>query len=349
MKHDPRANGPARESGARRRITRRGFMAGAGGIAGAALLAGARPLFAAADGPARVTVRRPGTLTVLALTDTHFYQKPYKDAWTVREIKAMADQHRPDLGLVCGDMWYNNPKGRGLEFCRGACDYMAGLGIPWAFVRGNHDIADEFAAAEQALMAAPFSLYRAGADGNYTIEVMDPGGTDPWWELIIVNDAGPEMGFREPQIEWFNAEAARIKAEYSPAPPAFVFAHVPLPQYQDMVDSGAAKGVKGEKVSHEGGSREALSAIRDSGLVKAMFCGHDHLNNYYGDMDGAHLQYLRASGHGGYGGARVRKGGTVITADAGRRDFSTASVFPSGRAFAWEPRVPAGKAMKAAG
>ena len=349
MKYDPRADGPADHSRSCSRVSRRGFIAAAGGLAGSALWSRARPLLAAMDGPARVTVHAPGTLTILAITDTHFFAKPYQDGWTMREIRAMVKQHRPDLVVVCGDMWYNNPKGRGLTFCRGACGYMSGPGVPWAFVRGNHDVADDFARAEDALTAAPFSLYRSGADGNYVIEVMDPGGTAPWWELIIVNDASPVMGFREPQIEWFSAQAARIKAAYSPAPPAFVFAHIPIPQYQDIVDSGAARGVKGEKVSHEGGSREAFAAMRDSGMVKAVFCGHDHLNDYYGDRDGLRLQYLRATGHGGYGGARVRKGGTVITGRAGARDFSTMTVFASGRAFAWEKPIEAPKVMKAAG
>jgi hypothetical protein len=323
------------------RLGRRDFLlSGTGLAAGALLLAGSRPAAALESGTAALTTRERGRLKILAVTDLHFFNRPhYKDAWTLKDMGRLVSAHRPDLILVCGDMWYNNPHDRGVEFCQWACEHMAELKTPWALARGNHDQADDSGRAEELLTNSPYSLYRGGMEGNYTIEARDPGEAAPFWNMIIINDAYPELGFGEKQIKWFNGEEARIKTKYSPAPPAFVFFHIPLPQYQDVVDAGAARGVKMEKVSFEQGSRDAFPVLRDSGMVKAMFCGHDHLNNFHGIMDGVTLSYLRATGHGGYGGTRLRKGGSIITAEAASAQFSLATVFPSGQGFAWETRL----------
>jgi len=329
------------------RVSRRAFLVKSAGLAGALMAAGPRVLAAESGAVARLTVQERGRVRVLAFTDLHFFNRPrYKDAWTMKEIKRMVTNNQPDLIVVCGDMWMENPRGRGFKYCEWACEQMAQLRTPWALARGNHDKADDSAQVDELLANAPYSQYRgAGTNGNYTIEITNPGESRPFWDLIIINDAFPEMGFKQPQIDWFNAEAARIKAKYSPAPPAFVFAHIPLPQYQDLVEAGLAHGVKQELSYNEEGSRDALAALRDSGMVRAMFCGHDHVNNYYGVMEGVHLEYVRATGHGGYGGYQVRKGGTLITAEAdhGKEDFFTESVFPWGRAFDWEREIEGAK------
>ena len=142
----------------------------------------------------------------------------------------------------------------------------------------------------------------------------------------------PESGFKQEQIKWFKEETARIKEKNPTPPPAFVFMHVPLTQYNTIWAKGIAKGVKNEPVQFEKGSPEGFYAIKNSGMVKAVFCGHDHYNNYSGELDGIELQYLRSTGYGGYGGDKVKKGGTIITINTSNpeKEYETLVVFADG-------------------
>jgi calcineurin-like phosphoesterase family protein len=273
-------------------------------------------------------------MKILAVTDLHFFAKTAgKDERTIADIKKMAGLFGPDLLVVNGDVWHDNPDGRGVEFCKFACDALSGVGLPWVFVRGNHDIAENFAECEAMLAAAPGSLYKGlGSDSNYTVEVISNG--EVAWRFFAVNDSAPEKGFQQKQIDWLQAETGRIKAGGS-VTPSFLFCHVPIPQFKDVVVDGKAKGVMREGIYFEEGSRDAFSVISDSGFIKAVFCGHDHLNDYDGELFDVRLDYLRSTGSGGYGGLLLKKGGTIIDVDL-RGSFEATSVFPDGKT--WRPK-----------
>ena len=304
----------------------------------------ARSLWAAeavkGDGVARLKLAG-SEARILATTDLHFFSKTLLDnPRTLRELRNLARRFGPDLMLLNGDVWYNNPHGRGERHCAWLCEQMATLGVPWAFARGNHDLADDFSACERRLTAAPHSLYAGeGSNSNYRVELLNAQGR-VGWRIIVVNDAAPEMGFREAQVEWLKAEAARIRREPEPEAPALLFCHVPLAAFAELVRQGAARGTMKEKVSFEGGLSEALAAIGESGFIRAVFCGHDHLNNFRGELDGIHLEYLRATGFGGYGNLRLKKGATLITLplDRPEKSFQTRTVLADGEEIELEEK-----------
>ena len=75
---------------------------------------------------------------------------------------------------------------------------------------------------------------------------------------------------------------------------------------------------------------------KDTDMIKAIFCGHDHVNDYDGLLDGVRLDYLRATGYSGYGGEKVKKGATLITLDLKNiGEFEAKSVFKDGSE--WQP------------
>ena len=57
----------------------------------------------------------------------------------------------------------------------------------------------------------------------------------------------------------------------------------------------------------------AFNLFKNLQTMRACFCGHDHVNDYGGVLDGIELVYGRATGYGGYGGDYVDKGGKLIT------------------------------------
>jgi len=293
---------------------------------------------------ATLVTREPGRLEMLALTDLHFFEgkaKEQKDGHTLEDLCSMLKIFNPEMMVVDGDIWYEDNFGKGFKRCQWSCDRLGELGVPWAFVWGNHDTSEDHRKCHKMISGAANSLYRGALyDGSYRIEIVSPGESEPFWELIIVNDAMPESGFQQDQVKWFNAEVERIRQKYPSPPPAFVFCHVPLVQFKTIVSKGLAKGVKNEMVNFEKGVPEAFDAIKKSDMVKAVFCGHDHYNNYGGEMDGVYLQYLRATGYAGYGGDKVKKGGTLITIDAANAEkpFEAITVFADGTT--WELKDP---------
>jgi hypothetical protein len=329
-----------------RKLGRRNFiktMAAAG--VGITLIGPRKGLAQALGEPSSVasfTAREHGKLKILGLTDLHFFNaKEAEDEHTLQDIRAMIKIVQPEMIVIDGDIWFEDDFGKGIDRCKWSCKKLGELGIPWAFVWGNHDTSIDHRLCHPIITSAANSLYRGTRyDGHYRIEIKNPGEDKPFWDFIIVNDGLPESGFQNEQIQWFKAEADRIKQKYSNPPPAFLFCHVPLTQFHEIVLKGIARGVKGEMTWSEKGGPEAFWAIKKSGMVKAVFCGHDHVNNFGGELNGVWLQYLRSSGYGGYGNAKVKKGGTIITIDTTKpgRQFETITVFADGST--WELKDP---------
>ena len=57
--------------------------------------------------------------------------------------------------------------------------------------------------------------------------------------------------------------------------------------------------------------------------VVGTFVGHDHVNDYFGDLHGIRLCYGRASGYNTYGRDRFLRGARVIRLREGERQFQT--------------------------
>jgi len=277
-----------------------------------------------------------GTFRILVVTDLHFYANHLVDMNTVADMKHMIKKFKPDLMIPTGDVWHNNPGGNGIKFCEYACEQIGKMKVPWAFVWGNHDQVDDYDAAHKMIKSANNSLYRGdAADGNYRLELKDASGEKTLWNLIMLNDS--RGGMRDEQIVWLKKESTYIKSAAQQPTPAFLFFHIPIRQYEDLAKTGKATGVKMESVCHEEGITTALSAFRETGFVKATFCGHDHVNNYWGNQDGVFLEYARATGYGGYGHDKCKKGGTIIYMNTATGEFRTTTVFADGST--WEPKV----------
>lgn len=328
-----------------KRETRRAFLRGAAAMCAAAALGGAARAALGAMAPVpdwaeRQTPVLPaggsGKFSILQVTDLHMHYiaKGYLGTpQQLEKIKAMVEIFKPAMIMNTGDFWVNVTEPGGADTCKWLCAEFAKFGVPWAFAWGNHDESKDYNRTHRILEGAPGCLYRgAAADGNYRIAVKPQGAAAPVWNLIVLNNS--RGGFRQPEIDWFEQEATVIRSETPAPPPAFVFAHIPARQYEDIAAPGKAAGVKFESVCHENGSADAVPAFGRAGFVKAMFCGHDHVNDYYGQSHGISLHYGRALG--GYGEDRVRKGATLITADIAAGTYQIRSVFEDGSSVTFD-------------
>ncbi|HOO57153.1 MAG TPA: metallophosphoesterase [bacterium] len=325
----------------RGQISRRTFLAGAL-AAGASLAIGKDAFSMMAPPPPGIKPEvlslragSDGKFRILLVTDLHFFANHVVDIGTVQDIKSIARKYKPDLMIPTGDVWHNNPDGQGIERCEWSCEQLGGVDVPWAFVWGNHDSLDDYNKGHAMIRAAENSLYRGdAADGNYRLAIKGASSEETLVNLLLINDS--RAGMTQEQVDWFNLVTQEIQEESTRIPPAFMFFHIPVKQYEDLSYTSRAIGVKGERVSYDKGTAAPFRVFAKSGYVKATFCGHDHLSNYWGDMRGVRLEYIRATGYGGYGGDRCRKGATIIDIDTLTGNIVSTVVFADGSK--WAPK-----------
>lgn len=323
-----------------RGISRRSFLRGCVAATPALVAASGcqtvgRPLDAGlAQDPARArfVAKRPSRIRILQLTDLHYFRFRNQTVETKNEqinalVHALVAHAKPDLVMVTGDLWPNNWDGAAESRMRYAIAQLEELGIPWAYTWGNHDELPDFSKGYEAFAQAKNSLYRGGilTDGNYVVDIVSPNHRR-LVQLVCLNSRTAGLG--DGERTWL-----RKLAETDTAPtPRFAFFHVPIKQYEDAWNSGKAAGFIGEKVSGEKEDGSTLPLLKKLG-VRACFCGHDHVNDFSGVVDGIELVYGRATG--GYGTERFDKGGKIIDIDGRTGAFQWSAVTADGKA--WRP------------
>ncbi|MBQ7689337.1 MAG: metallophosphoesterase [Clostridia bacterium] len=139
------------------------------------------------------------------------------------------------------------------------------------------------------------------------------------------------------QIDWYAAMVAEDTAANRKIDPeagvvsSTLFFHIPLEEYKDAwkeyVDNGFQDtenvkyyfGTAGEtgRVIYSGmGEDEVFETVQALGSTKAIFCGHDHYNNFSLDYKGIRLTYGKSIDYLAYDGIYkqgAQRGCTVIT------------------------------------
>lgn len=98
------------------------------------------------------------------------------------------------------------------------------------------------------------------------------------------------------------------------AAPGLVYFHIPLPEYASL-DSSNYTGVKQEAgISSADVNSGFFATLVEAGDVKAVFTGHDHLNDFCGDVSGIQLCYAGGFGYHAYGKAGWPRRARVVLA-----------------------------------
>ena len=105
-----------------------------------------------------------------------------------------------------------------------------------------------------------------------------------------------------PTVQWFRETSVRLKEEDDGVVlPGFAFIHIPLPEYVTMFSNSEIYGEKVEDICCSSVNTGMFAAFKEMGNVQALFAGHDHDNDFWGDYNGIRLYYGRKTGYGSYG------------------------------------------------
>ncbi|KAL8524304.1 hypothetical protein ACS0TY_014034 [Phlomoides rotata] len=214
--------------------------------------------------------------------------------------------------------------------------------IPWAAVLGNHD--QESTLSREGVMKHivgmkntlslfnPSEAHVIDGYGNYNLEVHGVDGSSLANKSLLnlyFLDSGdystvpsiPGYGWIKPSQQlWFQHTSFKLQRSYTNKPepqkgpaPGLAYFHIPLPEYASF-DSSNSTGVRQEGISSATVNSGFFTTMVGAGDVKAVFTGHDHLNDFCGELTGIHLCYAGGFGYHAYGKAGWSRRARVVVA-----------------------------------
>ncbi|GER26137.1 purple acid phosphatase 29 [Striga asiatica] len=203
--------------------------------------------------------------------------------------------------------------------------------IPWAAVLGNHD--QESTLSREGVMKHivsmkntlsqlnPPGVHIIDGFGNYNLEVHGVEGSR-FENKSVMNlyflDSGdystspliPGYGWIKPSQQlWFQRTSLELQRSYMNKPeqqngpaPGLAYFHIPLPEYASF-DSSNFTGGKQEGISSASVNSGFFTTMVAAGDVRAVFTGHDHLNDFCGKLNGINMCYAGGFGYHAYGKA----------------------------------------------
>lgn len=277
------------------------------------------------EGDDLVTLQKndAGAFKVLMFTDQHLDGNNKTSYKTVERMVDAIQSEQPDLVLVGGD---NVTSGLNKKRANQYAQIFEQLGVYWGGVLGNHE-GDNAYSISRSEMVDIFSSYDhcvmrkgvAGIDGdcNYVIRLLGSDGKqmqtifclDTFDEIgdeilnskTIFSNKSPYDGAHETQIEWYRQTAAELK-ELDGDYRSILLQHIPLPAFDKAIETKSfLYGDKRENICSTCYENGLFNAIKETGVTQAVFCGHDHLNNFGVEYEGILLSYIEPSGYGAYG------------------------------------------------
>jgi hypothetical protein len=208
------------------------------------------------------------------------------------------------------------------------------------------------------MVSCPMSLTEPGPEditgvGNYVLRVQSSHNESTAAALYFL-DSGREAptgigGYdwiRRDQIEWYIHESTSLTREAGKPLPALAFFHIPIPEYDEVWDFHTCYGVKYEAVCCPRVNTGLFAAMHEMGDVMGTFVGHDHINDYEGELHGIRLCYCRGTGFHTYGKEGFPRGARVIQLTEGERCFKTWQYLADGSILQESPEhAPAGRVL----
>lgn len=243
------------------------------------------------------------------------------DPRTVNLMNEILDYEKPDLVVFTGDNIDGSSKT--VYEVKKAIDNIAQpveiRKIPWAIVFGNHDEEHGRMNKKEMMkvyMSYPHNISQPGLStidgvGNYNLLIKNSKDNTPVFNVYML-DSRANNHVSQSQVKWYEHTSKALTAKYHKTIPSLMFFHIPLPEWNTVWNSGKAIGEKNEEVCTSNDQNSFFATIAKAGDVIGIFAGHDHTNDYVGDLNGIKLGYSRSIGFKSYGKDGFAKGGRVF-------------------------------------
>lgn len=219
-------------------------------------------------------------------------------------------ESKPDLIIITGDMFMFASKANILD----TFSYFDNLGIKWAYTLGNHDyegqypeyfLIDTLESTKYTNLVNVKQKYdQLTGDTNTVINLVESNKTK--FQLYIIDSNsysyGSDVGYdviHDDQIQWYKDEVdLATSLNDSTVVPSFAFFHIPLYEYTEAANlykandsSVSGTGEINEPPCPAHINNHFFDVMKEKQSTKAVFVGHDHINDAHIMYQGINLCY----------------------------------------------------------
>ncbi|WOL08551.1 putative inactive purple acid phosphatase 28 isoform X2 [Canna indica] len=266
------------------------------------------------------------------------------DVNTTLFLKRMIDAEKPDLIVFTGDSIFGASAADAAESLFKVFRPAMDSRTPWAAILGNHDQESTMSRLELMLFISlmDYSISQVNPSGfvvdgygNYDIRVHGAWGSEVANTSVLnlyfldSGDRAIDGGvktygwIKDSQLTWLHTISEELQGRYPS--PALSFFHIPIPQVRELWFKGFV-GQFQEAVGCSSVNSGVLQSLTSMGDVKAVFIGHDHLNDFCGKLNGIWFCYGGGFGYHGYGRTGWPRRARVISAQLGKGKETWAGV-----------------------
>ncbi|XP_022554057.2 probable inactive purple acid phosphatase 29 [Brassica napus] len=257
---------------------------------------------------------------------------------------------KPDLIVFTGDNIFGSDVKDAVKSMDAAFAPAIASKIPWVAVLGNHD--QESTLSRQELMNyivklpntlsqvnPPEAAHYIDGFGNYNLEihgVAESSLQDKSLLNLYFLDSGDYSSvqslkgydwIKTSQQFWYDQTSKRLQREYSEepnsqqgtAPGALAYFHIPFPEFDNFDTKSATTGVRQEATGSATTNSGFFTTLVARGDVKSVFVGHDHVNDFCGEIKGVNLCYGGGFGYHAYGKAGCERRARVVVANLNKK------------------------------
>ncbi len=269
---------------------------------------------------------------ILSSTDFHYDVDHDLNAKTTELFVRQIKETKADLVVLTGDVILSKYQQiDAIQFAQ----MMEEIGVYWTAVFGNHETREDRGFYKYLLLKSftdyDHCLCKFGNDdlfgyGNYTVNILGEGGK--LQKTLFMFDSGrnildrdikkynlpaDQKGYdflKQEQIDFYKNEVALLKEKYGEVT-SFIYHHIPLVEFEKAfkkeengryVPSGECEILFGDQFESVGSSSYnsgMFDALVENG-GQAVFCGHDHINDWCAVYKGIHLCYNLPGGYSTY-------------------------------------------------
>ncbi|KAJ0231316.1 hypothetical protein HA466_0299800 [Hirschfeldia incana] len=256
---------------------------------------------------------------------------------------------KPDLIVFTGDNIFGSDVRDAVKSMDAAFAPAIASKIPWVAVLGNHDQESKLTRQElmNYIVKLPNTLSRVNPPeaahyidgfGNYNLEihgVAESSLQDKSLLNLYFLDSGDYSSvpsikgydwIKTSQQLWYNQTSKRLQKEYNEEPnpqqgtaPGLAYFHIPLPEFGNFDTKSATTGVRQEATGSAKTNSGFFTTLVARGDVKSVFVGHDHVNDFCGELKGVNLCYGGGSGYHAYGKTGWERRERVVVANLNKK------------------------------
>lgn len=264
-------------------------------------------------------------IKIMQLTDMHISglcENYGKNILAMQTVYEMVEREQPDFIVATGDLVFGTAFTES-EDDRSALDmvlkFMDAMGIAWTWTFGNHDhdYFDRLETEELAkLLSELDTLYMP--ENNLYIKGYSNGvfrvyRQEDLISAFILLDSNGEIWddnqelitydyIDDTQISWYTNQIRKLRNQAGKQLDTFVYMHIPIEEYAQIDESDYLSGKKREDVTCSEIHNDLAEVMAKWGSTRAVFCGHDHLNDFIAFYNGLYYVYGKSIDYTAYPG-----------------------------------------------